>query len=214
MSSDINVYFYFDEKKEVSEEGIRSFFNLISKIGWEYDAGSVGGVYTEETDWNFDVPFEEALEIISDKSYATLKLGNGDIDGHVSFSSDSVSLYFDSVHFKQSEEFERDGNENSEKIIELIEHLCKDLDLKWMRGGIEHEWNPYDEDSDPENIILWVNYISEVSVEDLDLSEAYKARQINKGLFVATRLNPYKESNNNKEIEDMKEKLSANIQNN
>lgn len=214
MSHYINIYYYFDDKQEVSKDRVKSFFNLISETGWYYDSHDIRGVFTGETDWSFDVPFEEALEIISDQSYVALKLGDGDIEGHVSFTDDSISLNFDSVHFRDNEEFERDGNENSRKILELIEHLCKELDFKWMRGGNEYDLSPYDEDFEPKNTILWVNYIPNVSVEDLDLSEAYKAKNIDEDLFIATRLNPAKGRRKIKEIEDMKEKIIANIQSN
>lgn len=213
MSQDINTYYHYDQEKEVSKDRVKFLFNLISKVGWGYDSNDIRGVYTEKTDWNFDVQFEEALEIISGQSFVGMSLGDGDIEGHVSFTEDYTKIYFDSVHFRDSEDFGRDGNENSRKIIELLEHLTKKLDFEWMRGDKEHEINPHKENFDLRNTLLWINYIPKVSIEDLDLSEAYKAKEINEGLFIVTRLNPYREPDNIEEIEDMKEKITANIQN-
>ncbi len=162
----------------------------------------------------FDVQFEEALETISSQSFVGMSLGDGDIEGHVFFTEDYTKIYFHSVHFRDSEDFGRDGNENSRKITELLEHLSKELDFEWISGGKEHKSGSHDEYFDPSDTILWVNYIPEVSIEDFDLSEAFKAREINEVLFIVTRLNPYRKPDNIEEIEDMKEKIAANIQDN
>lgn len=53
MSHDINIYYHFDDEKEVSQDRVKSLFNLISKAGWGFDSNDIRGVYTEETDWNF-----------------------------------------------------------------------------------------------------------------------------------------------------------------
>lgn len=186
----ISVYYFHSVVREVSESRIKSFFDHISRLEWGYGRNFAEGIFTDDTDWNWGVPFEEALETVSDKSYVALRFDNEEIDGHVSFSNDFTSIKIDAAHFKNVEKFHRDGDKTSKEVIQLIKHLCAGLDFNWMRGGRDDEIDPFVEEFNPKENLGWVNYIHGVPTEEFDLSLCYEAEEIDGGVFIATRLNP------------------------